>query len=706
VSEIAEKCVRVLAVDDEKAVLDVYGDVLPRGPIEEKRGAIDASSFEGDGFAFDLVTCSQAREAVELVRHAVEENRPFAVALLDIRLPPGPDGIWVAERIRAADPHIEIVIVTGFSDIDPNDIARRVPPVDKLLYLQKPFLPQEIRHFASALGAKWLAANELRRVQNELEALIETRTAELAETSEHLKADMVERARAEEDRKRLATAIEQAAEIVIITDTDGAIQYVNPAFERITGYTREEVLGQNPRLLKSGKHATAFYRMLWETLTNGETWTGRFHNRKKDGTLYEEEATISPVRDAEGRTVNYVAVKRDITHEARLEAQLRQSQKMEALGTLAGGIAHDFNNLLQVVLGYTDMAMAEAPKDSELFASLNEILTAGSRATDLVNQILTFSRQTEQERKPLRLQPVIKEALKLLRHSLPATIEIRQRVDAACSPVLADPTQVHQVIMNLCANAYHAMREHGGVLEVTLEATDVTADLAAEMPDMTPCACARLTVRDTGCGMADATRARIFEPYFTTKEAGEGTGLGLSTVHGIVKSHDGGITVQSEPGKGTTFAIYLPVYAGAARTVRTEAVTRALPRGAERILLVDDEEQVLEFERKLLERLGYNVKARTSSIEALEAFRAEPDGVDLIIADQTMPNLTGANLAKEILRVRPDMPIILCTGFSEIVPEEHAKAIGIREYVRKPIVARDVADAVRRVLDNVPRADS
>jgi len=344
--------------------------------------------------------------------------------------------------------------------------------------------------------------------------------------------------------------------------------------------------------------------------------------------------------------------------------------------------------------------MADVPKDSAVYSLLKEVFTAGRRATDLVQQILTFSRQAEHERKPVRLQPAVKEALKLLRASLPTTIEIRQNIDPACGPVLADPTQIHQVVMNLCANAYHAMREQGGLLTVTLDEIEVDAGFAPEFPNLEQCRCAKLCVADTGPGMDETTRARIFDPYFTTKQPGEGTGLGLSTVHGIVRSHEGAITVHTQPGNGAAFCVFLPIHTGAASATDEETAHRLFPRGVERILLIDDEEQVLELQKKLLERLGYAVKARTSSVEAFEAFRAAPDNFDLVITDQTMPYLTGDQLAKRILAIRPGMPIILCTGFSETLTDERAKAIGVREYIHKPIIAHEVAVCVRRVLDN------
>jgi CheY-like chemotaxis protein len=378
------------------------------------------------------------------------------------------------------------------------------------------------------------------------------------------------------------------------------------------------------------------------------------------------------------------------------QQQLLQTQKLEAIGTLAGGIAHDFNNILMAILGYTQLAMSEVPKDNRAQDDLQQVFMAGKRAKDLVKQILTFSRHTKQEKKPLELRLLIKEVLKFLRASLPTTIEILEHIESDAGIVMADPTQMHQVLMNLCTNAGHAMREKRGVLEVGLMTIDLDAATAQHL-GLGHGPYVDLMVSDTGHGMERAVMERIFHPFFTTKGPGEGTGLGLSVVHGIVKSHGGAITVDSEPGKGTTFHMYLPrIEMG---EVPEALASAPVPTGSERILLVDDEKTLVEMVKQMLEVLGYKVAGRTSSIEALEAFRCRPDKFDLVITDQTMPNMTGETLAMEILKIRPDMPIILCTGYIGLISEEKIKAIGIRELVMKPVVGDDIARIIRQVLD-------
>jgi signal transduction histidine kinase/CheY-like chemotaxis protein len=384
----------------------------------------------------------------------------------------------------------------------------------------------------------------------------------------------------------------------------------------------------------------------------------------------------------------------------KLELQLRKIQKVEAIGTLAGGIAHDFNNILAAIYGYTELAMNLAPPASSLHDYLESVLAAASRAKDLVGQILTFSRQVEQERKPVLLSPLVKEAVKLLRSAIPTTIEIQQLIDDHSIPVLADLTQIHQVIMNLCTNAYHAMRENeaGGVLGVSLREKEIGPDeLAAEL-QISPGRYLVLEVSDTGCGMSKSILERIFDPYFTTKKSGEGTGLGLSIVHGIVASHGGRISVYSEPGQGSTFRVYLPaVKPVEAKVAKGEA--EMVRGGSELVMLVDDEPEILCLLQKMLQGYGYRVAPYTTAEAALQAFRAEPRRYDLIITDMTMPQMTGAQLVPELLKIRADIPVILCTGFSELINEEKAKSIGVKKYLMKPVPTSELAQAVREALD-------
>jgi len=509
--------------------------------------------------------------------------------------------------------------------------------------------------------------------------------------------DVTERKTAEEELRLLATAIEHAAEGVIVTDEKGIIRYVNPAFEADTGYSRREIIGQDGKILKSDKWHEKLFDAISNMIAEGKTWKGRLVNRKKNGALFEVEASVSPVIDSTGKTTNFVIIWRDVTEANLLERRLRESQKLEAIGTLAGGIAHDFNNILSSIIGFTMLAMDQAPKNSQLHADLEKIYKAGVRARELVSQILTFSRQREQEKSPIRIEPIVKESLKLLRASFPSSIEIRQNIAPDLGTIFADPTQIHQVFMNLCTNAAQAMEEKGGILEISLSNVELDSDFAYNHPGVTPGPHVRLTVKDTGRGMEPEVIEHIFEPYFTTKEQTGGTGLGLALVHGIVASHNGTITVQSEPGKGSTFDVYFPVTEK--KPVEEIQKSGDSSRGVENILFVDDERDLIEMGKRILEGMGYKVVTKTSSLEALDLFRENPDKFDLVITDLTMPFMSGDELAEELVRIRHDIPVILYTGYGDKISDGKIMKKCIQAYLKKPLLKSELAETIRRVLN-------
>lgn len=504
------------------------------------------------------------------------------------------------------------------------------------------------------------------------------------DVSEELKKDAVQR--------RLVTAIEQAKESIVITDREGNIEYVNPEFTRVSGYSRAEAIGQNPRVLKSGEHDEEFYDKIWEKIASGQDWHGRLINKKKNGELYTETATISPVLDITGTITHFVAVKRDITHEVKLETQLGQARKMEAIGTLAGGIAHDFNNILGAILGFTDIALLKCDSDSPIHEFLLNIRRGGKRAADLVQQILTFSRQSTTEKKPVEITAIIHESLSLLRASLPATIIINLTINTEKTWVLANSTQLQQIIINLCTNASHAMQECGGELGIQLD--ELENGEGRELMENKNGA-VRLSIHDTGTGMSPEILTRIFEPFYTTREPGVGTGMGLSVVHGLVQELDGKIYVESKPEDGTTFTVMLP-------TVKPEAAgiaeTISLPMGTGHILVVDDEEDILTTTRMMLTHLGYKVTECNNPLEVVEKMRTGEYHCDLVITDQTMPYLSGLELTREIKKIFPQLPVVLFTGYSDKINRELLKEVGAAGLLRKPATLRDLAVMVHKSL--------
>ncbi len=519
-------------------------------------------------------------------------------------------------------------------------------------------------------------------------------------SSETLRATEAIEATIEGERK-FRSVLDSNPDPVIVFNVKGEATYLNPAFTSVFGWTLDELKGgQIDDIFIPDKNLSEA-KIINEKLLAGKIISGVETSRyTKDRNIIPVSISGSVYRDTDESIMGSVINIRDITKQKALEAQLAHAQKMEAIGTLSGGIAHDFNNILSAIVGSAEMAQFDIPPRNPLQKKIKQILTASNRAKDLVRQILTFSRQLPQKQKPVQIHLIIKETLKLLRASLPSTIEIRQDIDIKSSTVLADPTQIHQVLMNLCTNAHHAMQEKGGVLEIKMDNINIDTDMANDYPDLKIGSYLIITVADTGCGIDPAHIEKIFDPYFTTKKKEEGTGLGLSVAHGVVKSYEGTIRIKSEPKKGTSFNVYLPRVEDKTITVTQE--TKPLLHGNERILFVDDEELLVDLGEQMLSRLGYNVVTKTSSDEALETFRSQPDTFDLVITDMTMPKMTGEILAKELMSIRSDIPVIICTGYNEPVIEEKASAIGIKAFLIKPLAIRDLSYSIREVLGNVP----
>ena len=504
-------------------------------------------------------------------------------------------------------------------------------------------------------------------------------------------ADMTEQKQTQEELTRLAAVVSQAVDGVMILNPAGEIVYANPACQTITGYADSELVGTGQELF--GAETVADVRRV---LANEGVWKAHVGRIRKDGKPIDLDVSVVPLRTQSGAISSYIIFFRDITHALKLEQTIRQMERTEALGRLAGGVAHDLNNILLPIVVNAELLLDEERPDSPRQAMLKNILQAAYRQRDLVKKILSFTRQTKQNLQAIRIQPVVAEALKLIKPSLPASIEMRYVADKPKDTVSGDPTEIHELVTNLCANAVDAMAERGGVLEVSLATVDL--DAKDFLLDVRPGPYVRLTVKDTGCGIPPQNLDRIFDPFFTTKEAGKGTGIGLSVVRGIVKSHGGAITVESSVSRGTDVSVYLPT----ADEVAPPGDRRARDRGpavqSSRILLVDDEDMVLDTMRRALESFGHKPTAVKNAAGALALFRTWPQNFDLAVVDQTMPQMSGLELAAKLRKISPGLPIILTTGYSKSVDEDSLRAAGVSEVVMKPLTLRDLAAAVNRAV--------
>jgi len=517
--------------------------------------------------------------------------------------------------------------------------------------------------------------------------------------------DITLRKLAEADRDRLTTAIEQAGEAIIITDIEGTIEYVNPAFERVTGYSPEEVRGQNPRVLKSGEHPDSYYRELWQTISSGQTWEGRIVNKRKDGTLYTEEATISPVFDAAGRIVNYVAVKRDITEQLRVAAQFQQALKMESVGRLAGGVAHDYNNMLSVIVGYAELAQGRTSPDEPLYADLDEIVKAAKRSAEITKQLLTFARKQAIAPHVLDLNKTVEGMLKMLARLIGEDIDLVWRPGSGVWPVRMDPAQIDQILANLCVNARDAISDVG---RVVIETENVILDETYTGEGVGPVSgeYVLLSVRDDGSGMDEETLSQVFEPFFTTKGVGRGTGLGLGTVYGIVKQNEGLIDVESELGRGTRFKIYLPRHVGEAEESAPGTVADSPPSRGETILIVEDEAAILKLAVRILVEMGYQVISAGTPGQALEVAAEHAKGgplgvIDLLLTDVIMPEMNGRELAERLRATYPDLRTLFMSGYTaDVIVNRGVLDEGVH-FIQKPFSMLEMAAKVREALDGM-----
>ena len=629
-----------------------------------------------------VVTAGNAETGLELAA-----RNPPDVALLDVQMP-GMDGIEMCRRLKAggSTEHVPVILLT----------AHHAPAhlkVEGLEACADDFISRPIDN--SELNARVKAMLRIKRAEDRLRAERDCLREDVAEWNQKLTTAEA-RYRAMFDHMTDGVAVYRPT----ADGQDFIFVDFNRAGERIEQITRENIIGKRllevfpgarefglfdilQRVNRTGKpenHPTCCYKD-----SRVEGWRENFVYKLPTGevaTIYTDK-TEQKAMEAERE---------------KLQAQLQQSQKMEAIGTLAGGIAHDFNNILYPIMGYTEMAINQTPEEGQVRKYLNEVLASTRRAAELVKQILSFSRSETSEQHPFKVQPIVKEAINLLRSTIPSTVEIRHEIDDACGPLIGDPTEIHQIMLNLCTNAHHAMETTGGEIRIRLTEMKVMPEHIVAKTGAAPGRYLLLSVGDTGPGIPSDILDQIFEPYFTTKPAGKGTGLGLSVVYRIVKNLGGEILVKAEPGRGTRFDLYLPTRRVQVREEPPQPV-KDVRGGSERVLVVDDETPIVLMLERLLSRLGYDVVARTDSVEALRLFSEAPDRFDLVITDMSMPHIRGDRLARKLIAIRPDIPVIICTGHSELVDEEAAEAIGIKAFIMKPIAGGRLDATIRFVLD-------
>ena len=654
-------------------------------PLRDESGAV----FGMLGTYEDITEQRQA--AIDLQESEERFRATFEQAAVGIAHV-APDGRWlrVNQRLCEMVGYTREELLAGtFQEIThPDDLPADMENVRKILAGDIQNYSMEKRYIRKDRTAAWIAL-----------------TVSLARDAEgrpkyfiSVIEDVEPRRRAEAERTRLAEIVEQASEDVIMTDVDGNITYVNPAFERISGYRRGEVEGQNPRFLKSGRRDAKFYTELWQTITSGRIWSGHFINKRKDGTLFEEEGSIFPVRDHAGQIVSYVAIKRDVSQEVRLKEQLLQAQKMESVGRLAGGIAHDFNNLLTAILGYAELAARRLKPEDPSRLDLSEIDKAAQRAADLTRQLLAFSRKQVLELRVIDLNRVVSNTHKMLRRLIGEDIELAVSLKERLGSVKADTGQIEQVLLNLAVNSRDAMPKGG---KLTIETSEVELDesYSAFHFDVPPGRYVVLAVSDTGTGMDATTLSHVFEPFFTTKEAGKGTGLGLSTVYGVVKQSGGHVTVYSEPGVGTTFKIYLPRVEDPPEMDRRPSAHVAPAGGTETVLVVEDEEAVRRLTCRALEAQGYMVLSAAGAREAIRFCEEHPGEIHLMLTDVVMPGVSGRELARSAAALRPLIKVLFMSGYTDNAIVHHGVLDAGTPFLQKPFTPRTLAQKVREVLD-------
>jgi PAS domain S-box-containing protein len=686
-------------------------DITERKQAEDRQRATVNGLRAIVNIADDLLACSDLdsvyRHAVERAREELGLERCTIVTT---------DGTWVTGTYGTdikGHTTDERTYRTPLDDIWRERFRLRLPHEARWCVTQETYnewLNDEMRHFDTG----WIAITPIQTARKAIGVFcndtaitrspVDTVKQDLVAVFCSLLGNILERKLVEAERAKLALALEQSIDSVLITDSAGTIEYVNSGFERMNGYSREEAIGKTPRILKSGRADAAFYRELWDTIVRGDVWQGRIPNQRKDGTIYESEQIISPVRDAEGHIVGFLAVAKDVTHALQMEAEFRQAQKMESIGRLAGGIAHDFNNLLTAVLGFAQLVLDETDANDPIRGDVQEILQAGERAAKLTKQLLAFGRKQIMQILPVELNAIVMNMDQILRRTLGEDVELVTTATEENSTIDADTGLLEQVVMNLAVNARDAMPRGGKLNIATVPVTRDEEDLHMH-PGAKPGEYILLSVKDNGAGMTPEVREHAFEPFFTTKDMGKGSGLGLSTVYGIVNQLHGHIELDSEPGKGTEFRIYFP--RSADRALAPAVVqTEALPGGKERILLVEDESTVRRLTLRQLRSLGYRVMEARNGEEALRFFAKNAEPIDLVLTDVIMPTMGGPELIDKVREHQADIKVVYMSGFAEEVTMDQIHVSPGASLVVKPFTREQLARTLRAALDGRPAVES
>lgn len=695
---------RILVVDDNPAIHQDFKKILAGSEAPDSDfSALKAALFDQDTHAarpasnFEITSASQGQEALAVLQTALANKKPFSLAFVDVRMPPGWDGIETISRLWQADPELQVVICTAYSDYSWEEIRRTIGDSDSLVILKKPFDTIEVLQLANALTKKWRLAQEARHRLEELDQRVRERTRELEAANLKLQEQILQRSRAEERFSKSFHA--SPIPIAILSLRSNTFVDVNQSFLAMAGYEREALLGATPEALRLVNESDS--RRMRDHLDKGEplrsfemevrTRTSELRNVLAFGEIFHLD------NDA-----HLLLILHDLTERLSLEQQLRQVQKIEAVGQLAAGVAHDFNNLLTVIQGHTSLQIGCGNLDPEVESSLKIVLSAAVRGAKLTQQLLAFSRKQTIQRKPLLLNELITTLLELLRRVIGEHIDLNCRLPDSLPSIMADKSNLEQVLMNLCVNARDAMPQ-GGSLTISTACVTIHPDYLRTTPEATPGSFVRLTVSDSGCGMTPEVQARAFEPFFTTKEVGKGTGMGLATVYGIVKQHNGWIELQSAPGQGTTFNIFFPVHG------RADEAEHNLPElhpirargGQEAILVVEDEEVLRDFVRMVLENYGYRVWTAADGVEALALWGEHSRDVVLLLTDMVMPRgITGRELAERLKAGKPELKIIYTSGYSpSTIAGTDSNLLPGTAFLQKPYQAAALAQIVRDCLE-------